>query len=141
MAAALPRAGDAEVQVPDLVAELIHAKVDLLVVSSVIGIRAAMQATKKIAIVTLFNVDPVSAGMIDNLAHPGGNITGLSSLSRDLSAKRIELLGEVIPGISRIAVLRDVDGPGSAVGFNQKYTCQKNDSNVIQINLVDRCVY
>jgi putative ABC transport system substrate-binding protein len=64
-------------------------------------------------------VDPVAAGLVDSLAHPGGNITGLATLQRDLSGKRLELLTEVVPGLSRIGILRDADSQTVAIGFNE----------------------
>jgi ABC-type uncharacterized transport system substrate-binding protein len=64
-------------------------------------------------------VDPVAAGLIDSLAHPGGNITGLATLQRDLSGKRLELLAEVAPRLSRVGILRDAEGAVSAAGFKQ----------------------
>ena len=92
-------------QVPALVAELVHLKVDLLVVRAQPTIRAAKQATKTIPIVMVTTQDPVAAGFIDNLARPGGNITGVTTLQRELSGKRLELLKDVLPGITRVAVL------------------------------------
>ena len=92
-------------QVPALVAELVHLKVDLLVVTAQPTIRAAKQATKTIPIVMVTTQDPVAVGFIDNLARPGGNITGMTTLQRELSGKRLELLKDVLPGITRVAVL------------------------------------
>jgi putative ABC transport system substrate-binding protein len=94
-------------RVPSLVAELVQLKVDVLVSPNLPAIRAAKQAT--IPIVMVINWDPVAEGLIDSLARPGGNITGLSRLTRDLSGKRLELLKEVVPGISRVGVLDDAD--------------------------------
>jgi putative ABC transport system substrate-binding protein len=65
--------------------------------------------TKTIPIIMTTQVDPVATGLIDSLARPGGNITGFSTLQRDLSGKRLELLKEVVPGLSRIALLHDRD--------------------------------
>ena len=96
-------------RVPSLVAELVQLKVDVLVSPNSPAIRAAKQATKTIPIVMVINWDPVAEGLIDSLARPGGNITGLSRLTRDLSGKRLELLKEVVPGISRVGVLEDAD--------------------------------
>ena len=73
------------------------------------AIHAARQATKTIPIVMVTNADPVAGKLVDSLARPGGNITGLSTLAQDLSGKRLELLTEVVPRLSRVAVLRDVD--------------------------------
>jgi len=109
-------------QIPALVAEFVGLKVDILVLANVEAIRAAKQATKTIPIVMLINVDPVATGIVDSLARPGGNITGLSRLVRDLSGKRLELLQEVVPGISRVGVLWDPDSPSSVIGFKEYET-------------------
>ena len=90
---------------PILVAELMQLKVDVLVVPGPGAIRAAKQATKTIPIVMVVQDDPVAAGYIDSLARPGGNITGVTRFTRELSGKRVELLTEVVPKISRVAVL------------------------------------
>jgi putative ABC transport system substrate-binding protein len=92
-------------RVPSLVAELLQLKVDVLVSTALSAIRAAKQATKTIPLVMVSNVDPVATGLVDSLARPGGNITGLTRLTRDLSGKRLELLKEVVPRISRVGVL------------------------------------
>jgi putative ABC transport system substrate-binding protein len=92
-------------RIPNLVAELVQLKVDVLVLRAQPAIRAAKQATKTIPIVMSTTQDPVAAGFIDSLARPGGNITGLTTLQRDLSGKRLELLKEVVPGISRVGAL------------------------------------
>jgi putative ABC transport system substrate-binding protein len=103
--------------VPSLVAELIQLKVDVLVVPIPSAIRAAKHATKTIPIVMVTQVDSVAAGLVDSLARPGGNITGLATLQRDLSGKRLELLKEAVPKISRVGILRDAEGSASAIGF------------------------
>jgi putative ABC transport system substrate-binding protein len=92
-------------RVPDFVAELVQLKVDVLVSSSTGAILAAKQATKTIPIVMVTGVDPVEAGIVDGWAHPGGNITGVTRLTRDLSGKRLELFKEAVPGISRVGIL------------------------------------
>jgi putative ABC transport system substrate-binding protein len=106
-------------QVPSFVAELVQLKVDVLVSGNLVGIRAAKQATKTIPIVMVLAVDPVATGLIDSLARPGGNITGLATLRRDLGGKRLELLTEVIPRLSRVGVLWDANAPGPAIAFKE----------------------
>jgi putative ABC transport system substrate-binding protein len=91
-----------------LVAELVQLKVDVLVLGSLPAIRAAREATKTIPIVMVTTQDPVATGLVDSLARPGGNITGLTRLTRELSGKRLELLKEVVPGISRVGALLSV---------------------------------
>jgi ABC-type uncharacterized transport system substrate-binding protein len=90
---------------PSLVSELVQFKVDVLVVSQLGAIQAAKQATKTIPIVVVTTADPVAIGLIDSLARPGGNVTGITLLTRDLNGKRLELLREIIPTSSRVGVL------------------------------------
>ena len=90
---------------PRLVGELVQLKVDVLVLGPQPAIRAAKQATKSIPIVMVTSQDPVAAGFVSSLARPGGNITGLTRLTRELSGKRLELLKEAVPGISRVGAL------------------------------------
>jgi putative ABC transport system substrate-binding protein len=106
-------------RVPGLVAEVVQLKVDVVVSGNLPGIRAAKEATKTIPIVMILAVDPVATGIVDSLARPGGNITGLVTLRRDLSGKRLELLTEVIPRISRVGVLWDANAPGPAIAFKE----------------------
>ncbi len=93
----------------ELAAELVRLKVDIIVVAGGTGIiQAAKNATKTIPIVmTGGGSDPVEAGLVESLARPGGNVTGLSTLARELAGKRLELLKEAVPKISRVAVLYD----------------------------------
>src|SRR4030095_3302623 len=91
--------------VPGFVAELVQLKVDILVSSSAGVLKAAKEATKTIPIVMITSQDPVATGMVESLAQPGGNITGLTRLTRELSGKRLELFKEAVPGISRVGVL------------------------------------
>jgi putative ABC transport system substrate-binding protein len=102
-----------EDRIPRLVADLVR-KVDVLVSTSTAAILAAKQATTTIPIVMVTNVDPVATGIVESLARPGGNITGLTRLTRELSGKRLELLKEVVPTISRVGVLVDADAADSA---------------------------
>ena len=100
---------------PQLAAELVRLKVDIIVVAGgTIFIRPAMNATKTIPIVMVGSGrDPVEAGIVASLAHPGGNVTGLTLLSRDLGGKRLELLKEAVPKLARVAVLYDPAIPGT----------------------------
>jgi putative ABC transport system substrate-binding protein len=101
------------------VQEFVQQNVDVIIGVNNVVIRAAKEATKTIPIVMISSVDPVAAGYVENFARPGGNITGIAWLSRDLSAKRLELLKEVLPTLTRVAVLWDADGPGPAVAFKE----------------------
>jgi putative ABC transport system substrate-binding protein len=102
-----------EDRLPGFAAELVQLKVDVVVSATIRGIRAAKQATNTIPIVMVTTADPVAAGLVDSLARPGGNITGLTRLTRDLSGKRLELLKEAVPGMSRVGVLGGLS-PGSS---------------------------
>ena len=104
-------------RIPSLVAELMHLKVDVFVLTPLSAIRAAKQATKSIPIVMVTTQDPVATGLVDSLARPGGNITGLTRLNHELSGKRLELLKEVFPEMSRVAVLWDAGASG--IGFKE----------------------
>ena len=106
-------------RIPNLVDELLQQKVDVLVCTSSSLTRAAKQATKSIPIVMVTGQDPVATGIVDSLARPGGNVTGVTRLSRELSGKRLELLAETIPNLSRVAVLWDASAPGTAIGFEE----------------------
>jgi putative ABC transport system substrate-binding protein len=105
-------------RVPKLAAELVRLKVDLIVVAGGVGtIRVLMKATKTIPIVMVGNVnDPVEAGLVESLARPGGNVTGLTNLTADLGGKRLELLKEAVPKLAHVAVLYD---PTSRAGLLQ----------------------
>ena len=93
-------------RVPGIVAELAKLKVDILFTTQLIVARAAEQATKTVPIVMAVTPDPVAAGLVDSLARPGGNITGLTFLTRELCGKRLELLTEMVPRLSRVGILR-----------------------------------
>jgi len=101
-------------RIPLLVAELVQLNVDVLVFGTSPAIRAAKQATKKIPIVMITQGDPVASGLVDSLARPGGNITGLSRLTQDLNGKRLEVLKETISRISRVGILVDASSPETA---------------------------
>jgi putative tryptophan/tyrosine transport system substrate-binding protein len=100
---------------PGLAAELVRLKVDIIVVATGDpGIQAAKNATKTIPIVMMgLGSDPVRAGHVESLARPGGNVTGLTALNRELGGKRLELLKEAVPKLSRVAVLYDPASPPS----------------------------
>lgn len=108
-----------------IVAEFLELKVDVLVLTAMTAIRAAKQATNTIPIVMTTTQDPVATGLINSLAHPGGNTTGLTTLTRELSGKRLELLKEVVPDLSRVAVLWNADASGSATAFQEYETAAR----------------
>ena len=92
---------------PELAAELVRLKVDIIVVAGgPIPIRAAMNATKTIPIVMLGpGLDPVEAGLVEGLARPGSNVTGITNLTTELGGKRLELFKEAVPKLARVAIL------------------------------------
>jgi putative ABC transport system substrate-binding protein len=102
---------------PELAAELVRLKVDIIVVAGgSVTVRAAKTATNTIPIVmTGGGDDPVKAGLIESLARPGGNVTGITNLTIELGGKRLELLKEAVPKIARVAVLYDPAAPGNVL--------------------------
>jgi putative tryptophan/tyrosine transport system substrate-binding protein len=103
--------GDDAESIPALISDLLRAKVDIIVVGGTAAIRAAQAATQSIPIVVGAAADPLGSGLIASLARPGGNTTGLSILSTELTAKRLELLKEVMPQAARIAILQHPGNP------------------------------
>jgi putative ABC transport system substrate-binding protein len=97
----------------------VQLNVEILVVGAQASIHAARQATKAIPIVMVSSVDPVAAGIVDSLARPGGNITGIARLTRELGGKRLEILKEVVLEVSRVGILRLADDPASAIAFKE----------------------
>jgi putative ABC transport system substrate-binding protein len=120
-------------RLPALVAELLRLKVEVVVTGGSASTRAAQETTSTIPIVMTQDPDPIGSGFVASLARPGGNITGLSNLVSDLSGKRLELLKEIIPRISRVAVfgnsttlgnaqqLRETELASSALGLKTQY--------------------
>ena len=105
-------------RVPEIVAELIRLKVDLLMVGGAAAARAAKAQTTTVPIVFALPGDPVGSGLVSSLSHPGGNATGMSTLLPELSRKQLELLKAAVPRVSRVAVLYNSAGrrvPGLAL--------------------------
>src|SRR5215475_6947239 len=102
----------------ELAGELVRLPVDIMVSGNTAALLAIKRATTTIPVVMLGQGDPVGTGLVDNLAHPGGNITGLSNISPELGGKRLELLKGIVPGLSRVAILTNSANPviGVAVG-------------------------
>jgi putative ABC transport system substrate-binding protein len=99
---------------PALAADLVRLKVHVIVAVGGPATQAVQQATRTIPIVMSVVIDPVGSGLVPSLAHPGGNVTGLSMMAPDLVGKQLELLKEVVPKVSRVALLRNPTNPGSA---------------------------
>ena len=106
-------------RLPDLAAELVRLNVDVIVTVSTPGALAAKHATSTIPIVFTSVADPIGAGVIPSLARPGGNITGVTTISADLDQKRLELLTEVVPGVTRVAYLWNPANPASVLALKQ----------------------
>jgi putative tryptophan/tyrosine transport system substrate-binding protein len=101
----------------EIAAEFVRLNVEIIITDGSLAIAAAKRATPVIPIVFAAAGDPVAAGLVASLASPGGNVTGMSLMSSDLGAKRLELLREVLPQLSRVAVLWNVDNPYSMLVF------------------------
>jgi putative ABC transport system substrate-binding protein len=112
-------------KLPALADELIRLKVDVLVVSTTLGVQAAKKATRTIPIVFSGVTDPVATGLVDSLARPGGNITGFTNIASVLSGKRLELLKETVPRLSRVAVLWDPRNAGSTPQWKESQLSAK----------------
>jgi putative ABC transport system substrate-binding protein len=106
-------------RLPALAAELVRLKVDVIVTAGPISTRPAKGATKTIPIVMAQDDDPVGNGFVASLARPGGNITGLATLAPELSGKQLELLKEIVPRLSRVAVLGNSTRPGNAQSLRE----------------------
>src|SRR5215472_3349634 len=101
-------------RLPELAAELVRLKVDVIVTGGDIVTRVVKNATSTIPIVMPYDNDPIGSGFVTGLSRPGGNITGLSTLSPELSGKRLELLKEIVPRLSRVAVFGTSTAPVTA---------------------------
>ena len=94
-------------------------KVDVIVTSTDVAIAAVKQQTRTIPIVMANSTDPVGTGFVASLARPGGNVTGLTGISPELNAKRLELLKEVVPGLSRVAIMWNPDARGAVLDYKE----------------------
>jgi len=125
-------------RLPALAAELVALKVDVIVAPITSAARAAKQATETIPIVFAASADPVTDGFVTSLARPGGNITGLSLVAPELVGKRLELLKQAVPGVSRVAVLRL---PGALGERTDKYMLEEAETAAralgVRLQLVD----
>ena len=106
-------------RLPDLARELVRLKVDVMVTSTDVAIAAARQQTRTLPIVMATSTDPLGTGFVASLAHPGGNLTGLSTMSPELTGKRLALLKEVVPKLSLVAFLWNPEVRGAVLDYNQ----------------------
>ena len=124
-------------RIPGLAADLVHRKVDVIVTAGPLVTRAAKQATSTIPIVMATDPDPVANGFVASLARPGGNVSGLSTLLPELSGKRLELLKETIPKLSRLAVFGTSTRPGNAQSLNEVEVAAKAfDVKVLKLDVL-----
>jgi putative tryptophan/tyrosine transport system substrate-binding protein len=129
------RPSDHADRLPGFAAELVALKVEVIVASGSLAVRAAQQATRSIPIVMTGSSDPVGTGFVASLGHPGGNITGLSLQSPELSGKRLGLLKEIVVGLSLVAVLSDPDDP--PVVFSLRETKDAAEALGIELQFVE----
>jgi len=106
-------------KLPELARELVERKVDVIVATTDGPIAAARRETRTIPIVMTNSTDPVGTGFVASLPRPGGNVTGMSNISADLSGKRLELLREVVPGLTRVAFLWNPDSRGTVLDYKE----------------------
>ena len=104
---------------PDLAAELVRSQVDVIVTGGTPPAKALKNATRTIPIVMAIVGDPVAAGLVDSLARPGGNATGFSIVATDLSGRRLQLLKEIVPGLSSVAVMSNLANPQSQMELRE----------------------
>jgi putative ABC transport system substrate-binding protein len=121
---------------PEFAAEMVRLMVDIIIVDTTPAAIASRNATKTIPIVIPTAIDPVGAGLVASLGRPGGNLTGLSLLSSELSAKRLELLKEVVPGLSRVAVLWNGANPANAIPWRETQSAGRALGIVLQSRTV-----
>ena len=105
--------------IPDLTAELVRLNVDMIVTSITLAVQAARKLTATIPIIVVGIGDPVGTGLVASLARPGGNVTGLSSLAPELSGKRVDLLKEAFPKVSRVGVFWNPASTSNALGWKE----------------------
>ena len=110
---------------PAVVAELVHRNTDVIVTGGSQATRAAKEGTSKIPIVMAQDNDPLGAGFVASLAHPGGNVTGLANLAAELTGKQLELLKEVLPKLARLAVFSDSTEPGNPKSLKEAESAAK----------------
>jgi ABC-type uncharacterized transport system substrate-binding protein len=110
--------GDDVGSIPSLIGDLLRAKVDIIIAGGSVAVRAAQAATQNIPII-MIAADPLSSGLVGSLARPGGNTTGLSVLSAELTMKRLELLKEIMPQAVRVAILQQPDNPTHPVSIKE----------------------
>ena len=128
----LPNEGENAERLSAMTAELVRLKADVLVAGNPPSLRALMQATKTIPIVMRSSSDPVASGIVASLARPGGNVTGVISLYTELNGKRMELLKEAVPAVSRLMMLLDPQSPES----NNRLRAEQTAARALGLHLL-----
>jgi putative tryptophan/tyrosine transport system substrate-binding protein len=123
-------------RLPSLAAELVQLKVDVIVTTSGNSARAATEATKTIPIVLTTGADPVKTGLAESLAKPGGNVTGFSIIEEDLSGKRVEILKETFPKMTRVAYLWNPVAVAYPAGGNLSYDQVQKATKAVGVELL-----
>src|SRR5262245_30126366 len=131
------RSGEGKLQaLPDLAADLVRLKVDLIVASETPAVQAAKQSTSTIPIVMAPSGDPVGTGQVASLARPGGNITGLSAATAELAGKSLELIRELLPSAKRVAALADPTNPFSKPFLEHIHLAAQALGVEVQVNMI-----
>src|SRR5262245_29652187 len=125
-------------RLPELARELVRLKVDVIVANNDATIAAVKRETRTIPIVMALSPDPVGTGFVASLARPGGNVTGLSNVSAELSGKRLELLKEVVPALSRVALLWNPDVRGHLLDYKETEAAARSQHLELQSVEVSR---
>jgi putative ABC transport system substrate-binding protein len=121
---------------PELAGSLVQAKPDVIVAGFTGAALALQRATKEIPIVLAYTVDPVGAGLISSLAKPGGNITGLATYLPEIASKNIEILKEIIPGLSRVGLLLNPDNPGASPMWEKaRFAAQEANIDIVRFDV------
>jgi putative ABC transport system substrate-binding protein len=121
------RSADAAIErLPELARQLVALKPDVIVATNDVAIASIRRETQTIPIVMAFSSDPAGAGFVASLARPGGNVTGLSNLSPEVSGKRLGLLKEIVPGLSRVALLWNPDSRGNLFDYKETETAARS---------------
>jgi putative ABC transport system substrate-binding protein len=133
------RYGDAKPErMAEAAAELVRLKVDVIVTATDTAVAAVKRETQTIPIVMANSTDPVGTGFVLSLAHPGGNVTGITGISPELSAKRVELLKEAVPGLSRAAVMWNPEPRGAVFEYRETQEAARRMSLQLQSVEVSR---
>ncbi len=120
-------------RLPELVAELIRGKPDVILATNTPAAQAAQKATSNIPVIFMTVADPVASGLVTSLGRPGGNVTGFTTAAPELSAKRLQLLKEAVPTVSRVAVLSNPANPASALQLHEMEAVAKSLGVKLQV--------